>query len=589
MSSNKIISTKNTDNRRLLITLIVVLVSITSIYQLRPFLTDYEFSYISITSYAILPALVTFYASLLAIKLWKQNHLQAKAFVLFAIGAGCWFIAEQLWQLYDHVWDGSPFPSEADIFYIAAYPLMSAFLFISLKPVIKSISRNVWLFAIGIGVSFLIPSVLAAYDDMTGEDAFPTIIALAYPVLGLFQIIPAVVGILYLTKKEVSISWMLILFGFITYAIADTFFLFAEIDGSYYDGHPVDMFWVYTFILVIFAFHIRLKITNNPSQGSTEFFSENVKFETITNFGIPLTLSIFCLIIFISLIHAFFIQEDTTVSTQNLTLGIIAILGVFIAIVITINKNLSRLVKMRTSELIQQRDNLENLVEEKTQDVLKAERLSAIGELSGRLAHDLRNPLSVIKMSVELMKNNSSEKKVSDPEISKRLDTIEKSVDRISHQVDDVLGFVRSSPLEFVNSSIREIILNSIEKVTIPSYVQVNISKNDVKINCDPIKLDIVFINLIVNSIQAMPNGGELSIEISSKGDFVFLKFSDTGKGIPNDVIKKVFDPLFTTKQMGTGLGLASCKNIIEQHKGEISVTNDPTTFLISIPKNLSN
>ena len=589
MSSNKIISTKNTDNRRLLITLIVVLVSITSIYQLRPFLTDYEFSYISITSYAILPALVTFYASLLAIKLWKQNHLQAKAFVLFAIGAGCWFIAEQLWQLYDHVWDGSPFPSEADIFYIAAYPLMSAFLFISLKPVIKSISRNVWLFAIGIAVSFLIPSVLAAYDDMSGEDAFPTIIALAYPILGLSQIIPAIVGILYLTKKEVSISWMLILFGFITYAIADTFFLFTEIDGSYYDGHPVDMFWVYTFILVIFAFHIRLKITNNPSQGSTEFFSENVKFETITNFGIPLTLSIFCLIIFISLIHAFFIQEDTTVSTQNLTLGIIAILGVFIAIVITINKNLSRLVKMRTSELIQQRDNLENLVEEKTQDVLKAERLSAIGELSGRLAHDLRNPLSVIKMSVELMKNNSSEKKVSDPEISKRLDTIEKSVDRISHQVDDVLGFVRSSPLEFVNSSIREIILNSIEKVTIPSYVQVNISKNDVKINCDPIKLDIVFINLIVNSIQAMPNGGELSIEISSKGDFVFLKFSDTGKGIPNDVIKKVFDPLFTTKQMGTGLGLASCKNIIEQHKGEISVTNDPTTFLISIPKNLSN
>ena len=589
MSSNKIISTKNTDNRRLLITLIVVLFAITSIYQLRPFLTDYEFSYISITAYAVLPALVTFYASFLAIKLWKQNHLQAKAFVLFAIGAGCWFVAEQLWQLYDHVWDGSPFPSEADIFYIAAYPLMSAFLFISLKPVIKSISRNVWLFAIGIAVSFLIPSVLAAYDDMSGEDAFPTIIALAYPILGLSQIIPAIVGILYLTKKEVSISWMLILFGFITYAIADTFFLFAEIDGSYYDGHPVDMFWVYTFILVIFAFHIRLKITNNPLQdNSPEFFSENIKFETITKFGIPLTLSIFCLIIFMSLIHSFFIQEDTTISIQNLTLGIIAILGVFIAIVITINKNLSRLVKIRTSELTQQRDNLENLVEEKTQDVLKAERLSAIGELSGRLAHDLRNPLSVIKMSVELMKNNSSEKKISDPEITKRIEMIEKSVDRISHQVDDVLGYVRSSPLQLVSSSLRDIILNSIEKISIPSYIETKISKNDEKINCDPVKLDIVFINLIINSIQAMPNGGELSIDISSKGNFVLLTFSDTGKGIPDDVIGKIFDPLFTTKQMGTGLGLASCKNIVEQHKGEISITNNPTTFSIVLPKNLS-
>lgn len=190
----------------MLITLIITLISITAIYQLRPFLDDYEFSYISITAYAVLPALVTFYAVLLAKKLWQQNHLQAKAFVLFAIGAGCWFIAEQLWQLYDHVWDGSPFPSEADIFYIAAYPLMSAFLFISLKPVIKSISRNVWLFAIGLAISFLIPSILAAYDDMSGENAFPTIIALAYPVLGLLQIVPAIVGILYLTKKEVSIS-----------------------------------------------------------------------------------------------------------------------------------------------------------------------------------------------------------------------------------------------------------------------------------------------------------------------------------------------------------------------------------------------
>jgi len=381
---------------------------------------------------------------------------------------------------------------------------------------------------------------------------------------------------------------MLILFGFITYAIADTFFLFAEIDGSYYDGHPVDMFWVYTFILVIFAFHIRLKITNNPSQENTEFFSENVKFETISKFGIPLTLAIFCLVIFISLIHTSFVQEDSTISIQNLTLGIVAILGVFVLIVITINKNLSRLVKMRTSELIEQRDNLENLVEEKTQDVLKAERLSAIGELSGRLAHDLRNPLSVIKMSVDLMRVNPSEKKISDPEISKRIDLIEKSVDRISHQVDDVLGYVRSSPLELTNVSLRDLILSSIEKISIPSYVETKISKNDVKINCDPVKLDIVFINLIVNSIQAMPNDGELTIEISSKGDFALLKFSDTGKGIPNDVIQKVFDPLFTTKQMGTGLGLASCKNIIEQHKGEISVSNDPTTFTITLPKNLS-
>ncbi|MCV0430427.1 MAG: GHKL domain-containing protein [Nitrosopumilus sp.] len=545
--------------------------------------------WISIPTYAIVPGILTAYSSILAIKLHRQKHFQAKGFLVFAIGAAFWFIAEQIWQLYDHVWEGDPFPSEADIFYVGAYPFMIAFLFISLKPVLKSINWKVWLFAIGLSFSLLLPSLLAAYDDMEGEEAFATSIALAYPIMASIQVVPAIVGILFLTKRSANFSWMLVLFGFIIYNISDTFFLFAELDGTYYDGHPVDLLYVYSFVLLIFAFHIRLKIANLPSsENKAMFFSETVQFETISKFGIPLTLAIVSMVILVSMVDAIFIQEDETLSSQSLMLGVVAMLGVFAVIVITINKNLSRLVKMRTTELVEQRDNLENLVEEKTHEILKSERLSAIGELSGRLAHDLRNPLSVMKMSLDLIKQSPADSKISDPTVTKRIDLIEKSIDRISHQVDDVLGYVRNSPLNLTNVSLKELVENSLEKVNVPEDVKVEISKKDVKIDCDAIKLDAVFINLIVNSIQAMHDGGKITIQISEQDNFAIIKFSDTGEGIPNENMNKIFEPLFTTKQKGTGLGLASCKNIVEQHQGEISVSNNPTTFSIMLPKVLS-
>ncbi|NNM36200.1 MAG: GHKL domain-containing protein [Nitrosopumilus sp.] len=577
------------NNKNTVISLILVIVAITVIYQTRPFLDDTQFSFIAIPAYAILPGIVTAYSAILAVKLYRQKNYQAKGFALFAVAAAFWFIAEQIWQLYDHVWEGEPFPSEADIFYLAAYPLMTAFLFLSLKPVIRKTGRNVWIFATVLAVSFLIPSVLAAYDDMFGEEAFATGIALAYPILGSIQVIPAIVGIMYLTKQGASLSWMLILFGFIIYGVADTFFLFAELDGTYYDGHPVDLLWLYTYVLIIFAFHIRLKIANIPGEeNSSLFFSDSVKFETISKFGIPLTLAIVCMIILMSIIHSLFIETDVETSTQNIMFGVLGMLAVFTAIVITINKNLSRLVKMRTTELIEQRDNLENLVEEKTHEILKSERLSAIGELSGRLAHDLRNPLSVMKMSIDLVKQSPADSKISDENITKRIDLIEKSIDRISHQVDDVLGYVRNSPLKLTNMKISELIQSSLDKVNIPQDVEIILDKNNITIDCDHEKLDAVFINLIINSIQAMHDGGKIEIKISEQDNLAIIKFSDSGDGIPEENLPKIFEPLFTTKQKGTGLGLASCKNIIEQHQGQISVSNNPTTFTIALPKALT-
>ncbi|MBS3926912.1 MAG: GHKL domain-containing protein [Nitrosarchaeum sp.] len=572
-----------------IIFLVASLLGITLLYQVKPFLEESQFILISIPTYAIILGILILFSFLLTIKLYKQNHFQSKAFMLFTIGVSFWFIADQIWVIYENIYDVDPFPSIADIFYIGAYPFFVGFLLLSLKPIKKLVTKKIWLFAFVLSLSFVIPSVVACFDsldDEEGLDAFSKSILLSYPIMSGFQLAPAIIGVLFMVKKGINYSWMLMLFAFLIYSISDTFYLFSELNGTYHDGHPVDIMYLYSYILLIFSVFSRIKISNNSNvYDNGIFFNEDIKFETITKYGIPLTLLLFSMIVIIFMINTFYLNPEEELSVEYIIFGVIAMLIVFTIIILTINRNLTKFVQMRTIELEKQRSSLEELIEEKTQAVLKAERLSAIGELSGRLAHDLRNPLSVMKMSVDLIKQHPADAKISDTVITKRLELIEKSIDRISHQVDDVLGYVRNSPIKPTPVSLRELILTSIDKVHVPHDVIITVSDTDVIVSCDVVKIDAVFINLIVNAIQAMNQGGTLEINIKTYGDYAVIDFIDSGLGIPEDFINKIFEPLFTTKQKGTGLGLASCKNIIEQHNGSITVKNNPTTFTIKIPK----
>lgn len=217
-----------------------------------------------------------------------------------------------------------------------------------------------------------------------------------------------------------------------------------------------------------------------------------------------------------------------------------------------------------------------------TQERLKTEKLTAIGELSARIAHDLRNPLSVIKNVAEIIKLQypSNDKRLQ--EHFAKLDT---SVQRMSHQIDDVLNFVRTTPLEKKITSVREIITKSLDDLEIPRDVSIERPLTDEKIDCDEQKLRTAISNVILNAIQAIDGKGTISIKISGYTKHITINVSDSGPGIPDDVLPYIFDPLFTTKQRGTGLGLSSCKNIIEQHGGAISVKNNPTTFTITLPR----
>jgi len=233
-------------------------------------------------------------------------------------------------------------------------------------------------------------------------------------------------------------------------------------------------------------------------------------------------------------------------------------------------------------ELIKNKNRLEGKLEEKTQELIKSERLSAIGELSARLAHDMRNPLSIITMILENLKDTYEVDEVK----QKQFDKIDRAIDRITHQIDGVLDYVQKTPLKRESVFLKNVIQNSISHIRNYSNVAISVPEKDIIYKCDPIRMEIVFENILLNSIQAIgQKQGQINIKINEDSNSIIISIQDSGKGISKDNIQNMFEPLFTTKQEGTGLGLSSVKNIIEQHKGTISFSINPSIFTITLPK----
>jgi len=213
----------------------------------------------------------------------------------------------------------------------------------------------------------------------------------------------------------------------------------------------------------------------------------------------------------------------------------------------------------------------------------KKEKLAVIGKLSSNIAHDIRNPLGAIKNAgVIIEKENRKENEV----ISREINRINISVRRISHQIEEVLNYVRTTPIILKSHSINKTIQEAIDTLNPPKNIQLNLPQNDLTVNFDYEKMLIVFVNILLNAVQSIgENKGKISITTYETSSDTIIKFENSGPNIPTKELGKVFDTLFTTKLEGTGLGLSSCKNIIEQHGGEIKVSNNPVIFSIKIPK----
>ena len=261
-------------------------------------------------------------------------------------------------------------------------------------------------------------------------------------------------------------------------------------------------------------------------------------------------------------------RNDSSMYAQNivntLIVGVFLLLLVIAAVTLWIVK-----VVKATMEL------------EKTNALEK--RYAVLGELTARLSHDLRNPLSVIQTvsALHLKKPTTDE-----TELSKRNDMLIKAIHRMTNQIDDVLSFVKQSKLSLADSSLLKCIENTCSEIILPENIKLNLPSNDFTIPVDTQKIEIAFINIIRNAIESIGNeSGEINIELSESNTEILISFTNTGSDIPDSNLDKIFEPLFTTKETGTGLGLISTKVIVENHGGSIQVKNNPTCFTIRLPK----
>jgi signal transduction histidine kinase len=544
--------------------LIVILYTVHSIFGIEDFSNN-----ISLPLYIIIPGSLVISSIIAFSKSDKISEISRTSLFFLLVSFTLSLSAEQTWNLYEHVLDIDPYPSIADFFYLAAPIAMTISLAIYLKPRQHKIPAKNVIFATIISSAVVISSVLGTWDSISEDSQIEIIVALLYPVVDSVLLFAAILAILFSLKEKKSTFWLMILIGILVLIAADTWFLFLIVEDSYEDGHPVDILWIASYTIWTFMmFHIISNSKNFIQQNPEK--NENNKTQ---KYGIIFTL------VFVNGTIALVLYAMNSLIEENadqvifsfFSWFLVIVIGIFSSVIVAFNSKLAKTIQTRTVK-----------VEELSEDLIKSERLSAIGELSARIAHDLKNPLNNLNLALEMLQ--VKHEKDFDKADFEKVKIMSSSISRMNHQINEVLNFVKSIPLNLSKQSFQKLMISTMAMVQKPVNIQIILPQNDVMINCDN-KIEYVFLNLINNSIDSIGLRGKIEIKIEENDKNIMLDFIDSGKGIEEKIMTQIFNPLFTTKQKGTGLGLVTCKNIIEQHGGTISVKNNPTTFTIQLPK----
>ncbi len=248
-------------------------------------------------------------------------------------------------------------------------------------------------------------------------------------------------------------------------------------------------------------------------------------------------------------------------------------------------KSVTELVEGERCLLI---ENFTDLTERKEMEekLIKTEKLAAIGELATMVAHDLRNPLQGITIGIDFIKSLTQQN--CDSKIKSVLERINDSVQYSEKIIKDLLDFSATIQPERVETEPSKLIKQSLSELVIPAHIKlIDRTEETPVFFADPEKMKRVILNLVNNAFEAMPLGGTLIISSQKYTAGVEISFRDTGIGIPERKMEKLWTPFVTTKAKGMGLGLPICKRIIEAHKGEIIVETEKgkgTCFTIRLP-----
>lgn len=233
-------------------------------------------------------------------------------------------------------------------------------------------------------------------------------------------------------------------------------------------------------------------------------------------------------------------------------------------------------------------------VTEKTlmeQRLRRMERYMGLGSLAAGLQHEIKNPLSALSLHVQLLQESLEHVQTSS-QVQQSLDVLAAEVSRITNVLDSFRDFASIAQLNRTATGIRRMI-EKLVTLTEPKArqqgidIQTDIPAEDVPpVVLDAIRIEQVLLNLILNAMAAMPEGGTITISVRYQSDQLEIDISDTGGGIPSELRDKVFDPYFTTQSTGTGMGLALCEKIVRQHEGTIDFVSGAkgTVFTVTLP-----
>ncbi|MGO8735522.1 MAG: sensor histidine kinase [Terriglobia bacterium] len=219
----------------------------------------------------------------------------------------------------------------------------------------------------------------------------------------------------------------------------------------------------------------------------------------------------------------------------------------------------------------------------------RAERLYALGQLSAGLAHEIRNPLASIEGAAAVVQRE----RVSEERRREFLDIIQKESRRLNRLLTSFLSFARPTPPDLKTVEIDGLLDSVIVLAQHAGETRRRDLKKDIqpglwRLECDPEQLKQVLLNLVMNAIQATPQGGTVLLTAREDGNKVTIDVHDQGCGISDDCLDRVFDPFFTTKETGTGLGLSLAHQIVSQHGGTLTVASnspDGVTMRVSLPR----
>jgi len=249
--------------------------------------------------------------------------------------------------------------------------------------------------------------------------------------------------------------------------------------------------------------------------------------------------------------------------------------------------------KAMEKKLQEYAEHLEEMVEERTRELrdsqgrlVRSERMAAIGQLAAMVGHDLRNPLTGIKGAGYYLKTKWGSKM--DGTSREMLEVIEKNVEYSDKIIAELLEYSREIKLELKETTPKLMLEDALTLIEAPKNVQIQqLTEDSPEIKIDKDKMKRVFVNLIKNAIEAMPEGGRLTVKGWETNGNLKITFADSGSGMSKETMERLWTPLFTTKVRGIGLGLSICKRIVEAHGGKISVESTlgkGTTFTITLP-----